>query len=433
MKQTRFATLCVALGLASFFNLSAQAQITVDGTREAGYGTAVSVQSITSSWGTNNTLASLSVKQEGTKLYVFVAGRADGNSLQLFIDSKTGGANKLVNGLVSGGGDEWRIHNFALNGSSTEGMTFESGFNADYALNIQSGGWTSLFPLNPSAPQPRSYIGNIFDAGGASGGVVTLAKQNTGVGVANVATHANGWEFEFNITSLGVGNGEAESIKFLAFIITDGVNLSPNQVLGSLPAGSSDLGGWGSFQAVNFETITGVQAVTVTVNNADADGDGTPNSSDTDDDNDGLTDVQEGTLGTNPLLADTDGDGFNDGAEVNGTSSLARVTSPLKQNYATMTVAGNFQTPESFQAIPYPTNAPVNVMTRVSGEEFAYTLNYNFRSVGTIESKFAAGSWSRNWGGTTNSTTNAVLSGSNITNTVARTGFHTFSFLLSVS
>ena len=200
-----------------------------------------------------------------------------------------------------------------------------------------------------------------------------------------------------------------------------------------MPAGSSDLGGWGSFQAVNFETITGVQAVTVTVNNADADGDGTPNSSDTDDDNDGLTDLQEGTLGTNPLLADTDGDGFNDGAEVNGTSSLARVTSPLKQNYATMTVAGNFQTPESFQAIPYPTNAPVNVMTRVSGEEFAYTLNYNFRSVGTIESKFAAGSWSRNWGGTTNSTTNAVLSGSNITNTVARTGFHTFSFLLSVS
>ena len=67
MKQTRFATLCAALGLAAFFNFSAQAQITVDGTREAGYGTAVSVQSITSSWGTNNTLASLSVKQEGSK------------------------------------------------------------------------------------------------------------------------------------------------------------------------------------------------------------------------------------------------------------------------------------------------------------------------------------------------------------------------------
>ena len=101
MKSTRLATLCAALGLASFLNFSAEAQITVDGTREAAYGDRVSVQTITSSWGTNNTLASLSVKQEGSKLYVFVAGRADGNSLQLFIDSKTGGANKLVTGLVS--------------------------------------------------------------------------------------------------------------------------------------------------------------------------------------------------------------------------------------------------------------------------------------------------------------------------------------------
>jgi len=48
--------------------------------------------------------------------------------------------------------------------------------------------------------------------------------------------------------------------------------------------------------------------------------------------------------------------------------------------------------------------------------------------VGNIEAKFAAGSWSRNWGGTTNSTTVAVSSGNNIPFTVAGTGFHTFSF-----
>ena len=112
MRINRLAILCAAFGFASFLNFSAQAQITVDGTREVAYGDPVSVQTITSSLGTNNTLASLSVKQEGSKLYVFVAGRADGNSLQLFIDSKNGGANKLVTGLVSGGGEEWRIHNF---------------------------------------------------------------------------------------------------------------------------------------------------------------------------------------------------------------------------------------------------------------------------------------------------------------------------------
>ena len=166
-------------------------------------------------------------------LLTFVAGRADGNSLQLFIDSKTGGANKLVNGLVNGGGDEWRIHNFAVDGNSTtQGMTFESGFTADYAINIQSSGHFSLFPLDPASPKPRSYLGVITSPSGVSGGVVTLAKQNTGVGVANVATHANGWEFEFNITSLGVGTGEAEPIKFLAFIITDGGKSFPESGAG---------------------------------------------------------------------------------------------------------------------------------------------------------------------------------------------------------
>jgi hypothetical protein len=416
MKSTLFATLCVALGLASFLTPKSNAQITVDGTREAAYGTAVSVQSITSSWGTNNTLASLSVKQEGSKLYVFVAGRANGNSLQLFIDSKTGGANKLVNGLVNGGGDEWRIHNFALNGSSTEGMTFETGFNADYALNIQSGGWTSLFPLNPSAPEPRSYIGNVFDAGGASGGVVTQAKQNTGVGVADVATHANGWEFEFNITSLGVGNGEAEPIKFLAFIITDGVNLSPNQVLGSLPTGSPDLGGWGTFQIQNFETISGVQAVTVTVNNADADGDGTPNSSDTDDDNDGLSDTEEGTLGTNPLLVDTDGDGRNDKSEVDAG------TNPLKKNYNSMLIAGNFLNPTwSGDA------TSENTMSLVSGEQFQWQLNRRFTTAGTIQYKFLGGSWAQNWGASATPGTASFDSG-NISSQITATGIYTFAF-----
>ena len=56
----------------------------------------------------------------------------------------------------------------------------------------------------------------------------------------------------------------------------------------------------------------------------DTDGDGTGNNADTDDDNDGLTDAIEGTLGTNPLLVDTDNDTLSDGDEVNiyGTDPL---------------------------------------------------------------------------------------------------------------
>lgn len=48
----------------------------------------------------------------------------------------------------------------------------------------------------------------------------------------------------------------------------------------------------------------------------DTDSDGTPDIIDTDDDNDGLSDTDEITYETNPLLADTDDDGFEDGMEV---------------------------------------------------------------------------------------------------------------------
>jgi len=47
----------------------------------------------------------------------------------------------------------------------------------------------------------------------------------------------------------------------------------------------------------------------------DHDGDGIGNNSDTDDDNDGLSDTAEITIGTNPLLVDTDGDDFIDGSD----------------------------------------------------------------------------------------------------------------------
>ena len=44
----------------------------------------------------------------------------------------------------------------------------------------------------------------------------------------------------------------------------------------------------------------------------DTDGDGIPDSQDPDDDNDGLSDIQEQALGTDPLQPDTDGDGHGD-------------------------------------------------------------------------------------------------------------------------
>ena len=140
MKQTRLATLCVALGLAAFLNFSAQAQITVDGTKEAAYGTALSVQTL-SGWGNNKYLASLSAVQQGGSLYVFLGGRPQGEAFILFIDSKSGGVSFIPNNLIATGGDENCINNFGS--SASAGMTFESGFQPDFAVRVVGDGGVS--------------------------------------------------------------------------------------------------------------------------------------------------------------------------------------------------------------------------------------------------------------------------------------------------
>jgi hypothetical protein len=66
-------------------------------------------------------------------------------------------------------------------------------------------------------------------------------------------------------------------------------------------------------------------------------------------------------------------------------------------------------------------------MTRVSGQDYEYNLKFNFRTAGSHEAKFAAGSWSRSWGASPTAGT-AALSGSNIPLSVNATGFHTFAF-----
>ncbi|TNF99470.1 MAG: hypothetical protein EP297_05525 [Gammaproteobacteria bacterium] len=55
----------------------------------------------------------------------------------------------------------------------------------------------------------------------------------------------------------------------------------------------------------------------------DTDNDGIPDVVDTDDDNDGLLDTEEEVYGTDPLVADSDGDGLNDAIEVGFDGNLA--------------------------------------------------------------------------------------------------------------
>jgi len=97
----------------------------------------------------------------------------------------------------------------------------------------------------------------------------------------------------------------------------------------------------------------------------DTDKDGVGNLEDTDDDNDGLTDKEEGVLGTNPLNQDSDEDGISDKKEVElGTNPLFQ--EPKKETAQEDPIAQRFSekvTDEYIPAIKEKVNSLVQVAT----------------------------------------------------------------------
>jgi|GEM_PF-3497654 len=77
------------------------------------------------------------------------------------------------------------------------------------------------------------------------------------------------------------------------------------------------LGGEGAPVVVRAESPPNFRFPSQVVSGPDLDGDGIPDDQDPDDDNDGLSDVDEISLGTDPRNPDTDGDGLNDGDDPN--------------------------------------------------------------------------------------------------------------------
>ena len=422
----RFANLCVVLGLTMFFNYTAHSAVIVDGTRDADYGTApISVQVHTSAWGGNNTLANCFAVQEGSKLNLFLGGRVWGNAMVIFIDSKSGGLASLSSStLLGSGGDNYQVNNF---GGFLSPFVFETGFTADYMLRIYGdgpNGYVTICDLQSGSNV--SYAGNAGDTT-ISSSFISSARASWNEATGAFADVSTGFEVQLDLVKMGVALANNTNVKIVALIANGGSDYAPNQFLGPLPT-SDSLNG--SIKSLNLQDLSGQQTLSIPITAvADMDGDGIPDSQDTDIDGDGVANVYEtnnGTFvsatntGTNPLDADSDDDGFNDGSEVNGTSALGRVTNPLIKNYATLMVAGDFLTPSWSDA---PTAA--NTMTWVSGQEFGYTLDFNFRATTTVNFKFVANSWANNWGGSAGV---ASTTAGNIAYAPSATGFHTFSF-----
>ena len=378
---------------------AALAEVTVDGTRDTsdtGY-VEKAVQTTTSNWGLDDTIANLHTTQDGAKLAVFIGGRVKndpfGGAIILFIDSKPGGKNFIPNNLMTSGGEEYTINNFGT--SASTGMTFEDGFNPDYAVRIYGNPGGNEAHVNRYDLQAgnRAYVGQTVASFVAPNGFISeIATSWFDTSTPN-SDVTKGVEMKLSLAALGVPAGAGQTIKLMAILVNDNSSYASNQVIPPRTSSTDDIGN--GINSINFETEPGIQTITVTVDNLDSDGDGDPDVTDPDDDNDGLSDTVENNsgvyvsptqTGTNPLIEDTDGDTYPDGDEV--SSTLGYISNPNIPNYLSMAVPGNFTTPQ-WKEDGSAGNAMTQAGTSLT-DQYVWKLDYRFITAGPIAYKFAA-------------------------------------------
>ena len=253
---------------------------TLDGFRDPAYGSAAAVQSVESGF-TLSELDAAYASVEGGTLYLMLTGNLQNNfnRLNIFIDSQAGGQNVLQNNANFGGtnpeNDNWA--------GKHAGMTFDSGFEADYMLilrNGNSGG--NRFDIDYAVG--GGGLGNFVAAGNVFGGSLTGA---------NASALSNGIGVAFNNSNVGgVLDGTGAANQAAALAVTTGVELAiplstignpvgafkisaminganhdylSTQFLSGVPAGTGNLGGdgaggfTGSLSGIDLNQVAGNQ------------------------------------------------------------------------------------------------------------------------------------------------------------------------------
>lgn len=295
-----------SLAIVGLFAAQVHAAPTIDGTRDGAYGAALSVQTVQTQFGDDTgglnggeLDAGYALIQNG-RLFVMLTGNVEPNfnKMNVFIDSKAGGENVLS-----------ATPNYDFGNTSTNfgGMTFDSGFTADYHLFgrwggggtpgpfevdfvDRNGGTTAMVPNSAGvtgAPVGLTASGTILAGNvgpNASGSALTqnldFAINNNnnagvlgGTGAANQAAAAavtTGMEFSIALADLG-SPGPGDVIKIAAMYGNGDHNFLSNQTLGGLPAGTGNLGGdgaggfTGNLAGVDFNNFQGDQFFTITV------------------------------------------------------------------------------------------------------------------------------------------------------------------------
>ena len=272
----------------------------MDGTRDAGYGAALAVQTVGTQFGDGNPLGGSELDAayavvSGGRLYLMLTGNLEGNynAVEVFIDSIAGGENVLSGTPLY---DLFTQVNASLKFS---GMTFDAGFTADYHLVSHWGGNGTPFSTHfvdrqggAAASVPGSLGASPNAAGNSAAGTIlagnvapsasgTALTQNlmfalndtnvggvvAGTGAANAASAAavtTGIEYSIALADLG-NPPPGSTIRIFAAINNSNHDYLSNQVLGGLPAGTGNLGGdgngafTGALAGIDFTEFAGTQ------------------------------------------------------------------------------------------------------------------------------------------------------------------------------
>lgn len=275
----------------------------MDGTCDASYGSALAVQNTQTQFGDSNLgqidfangseLDALSARIVSGKLYLCIAGNLESNfnKLDIFFDSRPGGQNTLglnnpdidFNGINRMGGPVE-----PPDPTAGPGLTFDTGFDADFYLGMTHGGQfgrpsTSIFAnfaelfVDVGNPGSGTFLGEgraanytnqgLLDrnAGGQNPNGIRITLNNSNIagvtggdqpqpnGGAGVTT---GIEICIPLSALEI---EGDMLKVCVFVNGQGHDFASNQFLGGLNGG----GNLGEPRNIDLSTVAGDQCVPI--------------------------------------------------------------------------------------------------------------------------------------------------------------------------
>ncbi len=243
------STAACALALAS----SAHAQIVVDGSLDASYGSALAVQTINTGFGDSTVGDGTSAG--GSELDAGYGVISAGNLYLFFAGNHEDNGNH-VNVFISGGavGQATLAVPETATLQTMNGSLFSPGFQATYALDINDYQGTDYVEAYTLTGTPSGgYVGSIPLTGGIGtgtlGGSMIGDNNRNAAGVnGNSGTAANpaaalavetGLELAIPLSAIGYTGG---SIEVLADINGGGDGYLSNQFLPGLPVGTGNLG-----------------------------------------------------------------------------------------------------------------------------------------------------------------------------------------------